>query len=74
MSATGMIEVPLIGALKVDGLTPTQLRDTIEGRISLLDVKVSQVSVNVREFGSKIVYVTGGVVSPGKYYFQEALI
>ncbi|MBN1464824.1 polysaccharide biosynthesis/export family protein [candidate division KSB1 bacterium] len=70
VSASGTIEIPLIGSLMVDGLTPTQLRDTIEGRISLLDVKVTQVSVNVKEYGSKVVYVTGGVLTPGKYNFE----
>ena len=70
VSATGTIEIPLIGAIRVDGLTPTQLRDTIEGRISLLDVKITQVSVNIKEFGSKVVFITGGVVTPGKYYFE----
>ena len=70
VTASGSVEIPLIGTLKVVGLTPAQLRDTIEGRISLLDVKVTQVSVSVKEFGSKVVYVTGGVVTPGKYYFE----
>jgi len=70
VSASGLIEMPLIGSLDVDGLTPAQLRDTIEGRISLLDVKITQVSVTVKEYGSKVVYVTGGVVAPGKYYFE----
>ena len=70
VTASGSVEIPLIGTLKVAGLTPAQLRDTIEGRISLLDVKVTQVSVSVKEFGSKVVYVTGGVVTPGKYYFE----
>ncbi len=70
VAASGTIEIPLIGTLKVAGLTPAKLRDTIEGRISLLDVKVTQVSVSVKEFGSKVVYVTGGVVTPGKFYFE----
>ncbi|MBN1559396.1 polysaccharide biosynthesis/export family protein [candidate division KSB1 bacterium] len=70
VSASGAIEIPLIGTLIVEGLTTNQLRDTIEGRISLLDSKVTQVSVKVTEFGSKVVYVTGGVITPGKYNFE----
>ena len=70
VAASGVIEIPLIGTLTADGTTQAQLRDTIEGRISLLDVKITQVSVNVKEFGSKVVYVTGGVVTPGKFYFE----
>lgn len=70
VSASGKIELPLIGTLQAAGFTAQKLRSVIEGRISLLDVKVTQVAVQVKEFGSKNVYVTGAVVKPGKVSFE----
>ena len=70
VSASGKIELPLIGTLQAAGLTASKLRGIIEGRISLLDVKVTQVAVVVKEFGSKTVYVTGAVIKPGKLNFE----
>ena len=70
VSASGKIELPLIGTLQAAGFTAQKLRSVIEGRISLLDVKITQVAVQVKEFGSKSVYVTGAVVKPGKVNFE----
>ncbi|NOY57872.1 MAG: hypothetical protein GXO75_02930, partial [Calditrichaeota bacterium] len=70
VSATGKIELPLIGTLQASGFTAAKLRSVIEGRISLLDVKVTQVAVLVKKFGSKSVYVTGAVIKPGKVNFE----
>ncbi len=70
VSASGKIELPLIGTLQAAGFTAQKLRSVIEGRISLLDTKVNQVAVQVKEFGSKSVYVTGAVVKPGKVNFE----
>ena len=52
------------------GLTVSRLRQDIVNRISLLDIRVSQASIVVREFGSKVVYVTGAVLTPGKLKFE----
>ncbi|NIA29608.1 MAG: hypothetical protein GWP06_06800 [Actinobacteria bacterium] len=70
VSASGKIELPLIGTLQASGFTAAKLRNVIEGRISLLDVKVTQVAVLVKKFGSKSVYVTGAVIKPGKVNFE----
>ena len=70
VSASGSIEIPLIGSIQASGLTPSKLRQSIEGRISILDVNITQVAVIVREYGSKNVYVMGGVLTPGKLSFE----
>jgi protein involved in polysaccharide export with SLBB domain len=70
VTAAGDIELPLIGAVKAVGLTPNQLRDAILSRISLLDIRITQAAVIVREYASKIVYMTGSVLTPGKQKFE----
>lgn len=70
VSASGEIQLPLIGAIQADGLTLKQLRDNIENRISLVDVNITQASVTVLEYGSKTVYITGAVGGPGKKNFE----
>ena len=70
VSSNGKIEMPLIGAIPAAGLTVSRLRQDIVNRISLLDIRVSQASIVVREFGSKVVYVTGAVLTPGKLKFE----
>ena len=70
VSAAGFIEIPLVGSLEVKGYTPGQLGYRIASRISLIDVTYGQVSVQIKEYGSKTVYVTGGVLTPGKYNFE----
>lgn len=70
VSASGEIQLPLIGTIQAAGLTLKQLRDNIENRISLVDVNITQASVTVLEYGSKSVYLTGAVGSPGKKNFE----
>jgi polysaccharide export outer membrane protein len=70
VTAAGTIEMPLIGAVQAAGLTPAKLRDNIVSRVSLLDMRVTQAAVIVREYASKSVYVTGAVLSPGKKSFE----
>ncbi len=70
VSSNGKIEMPLIGSITAAGLTVNRLRQDIVNRISLLDIRVSQASIVVREFGSKVVYVTGAVLTPGKLKFE----
>jgi protein involved in polysaccharide export with SLBB domain len=70
VTAAGDVELPLIGAVRAAGLTPNQLRDAILSRISLLDIRITQAAVIVREYASKIVYMTGSVLTPGKQKFE----
>jgi polysaccharide export outer membrane protein len=70
VTAIGDVELPLIGTIKAAGLTTSQLRDSILGRISLLDIRITQAAVVVREYASKVVYVTGSVLTQGKLKFE----
>ncbi|NUO79560.1 polysaccharide biosynthesis/export family protein [candidate division KSB1 bacterium] len=70
VNSNGKIELPLIGAIPAAGLTVSRLRQDIVNRISLLDIRITQASIVVREFGSKVVYVTGAVLMPGKLKFE----
>lgn len=70
VSAAGEIEIPLVGSIKVEGLTTRELRERIISRISLFDMNITQVAVTVTKYSSKNVYVTGSVLKPGKYTFE----
>ena len=67
VSEDGTITVPLLGQIKLDGLT----KDEVEAKISsLLEekyLKNPRVSVFIKEYQSKLVSVIGAVESPGTY-------
>ena len=67
VSETGMITLPLLGEIRADGLTPRQLEVTLERLLSASLLKDPQVSVLVREYGSKKVSILGAVGRPGVY-------
>jgi polysaccharide export outer membrane protein len=67
VSARGMINAPFIGAVRADGLTPSQL----EGRITeplAKDYFVNpKVNIRVKEYHSLHYYISGAVKAPGLY-------
>lgn len=69
VGADGMLSLPLIGSIKVDGLTARQLEQDIRNRLkpSLVNPVVS---VNIMQFGSHVVTVEGAVEKPGMYAFK----
>jgi polysaccharide biosynthesis/export protein len=62
----GMISVPLVGEVKVSGMTPVQIEATLVDDLKQY-VNEPRVTVTVAEIGSKNVYVTGEVQHPGSY-------
>lgn len=62
----GMISMPLIGVIKVSGLTLPQIQGTLTERFKRY-LSVAQVTVTVADIKSKVVYVTGEVNKPGVY-------
>ena len=60
----GMISVPLVGDVKVDGMTPDQLKEYLEKEY-LKYIKAPNVSVIVTAINSFKVFVVGGGVSTG---------
>jgi polysaccharide export outer membrane protein len=62
----GMIGLALIGQLKADGLTASQLTDVLKTKLSDW-LENPEVSVDVSRVLSKKFYITGGVNRPGPY-------
>ena len=61
----GMAEFPLIGAVKAQGLTISELENEVEQRFSDGYLKNPQLKLSIEEYKSKEVYVLGAVEKPG---------
>jgi polysaccharide biosynthesis/export protein len=64
LDPTGFIDIPLVGRVHAEGLSPTALKEDLLVRFSR-DVRKPQVSVELIEFGSQPVSVMGAVGTPG---------
>jgi polysaccharide biosynthesis/export protein len=62
----GMISLPLIGEIRVAGLSPEQIQEMVTEKLKTV-LTNPQVTVNVLEVHSKEVYITGEVGKPGAY-------
>lgn len=62
----GMISMPLIGVVKVSGMTPSQIQDMLAAKLHRF-LSVAQVTVTVAEIKSRFVYITGEIGKPGVY-------
>ena len=69
IDSRGMINLPLVGRLKVSGLTPEQLEDEIEKRLAKL-VHAPDVNVSLVEMRSQPISILGSVQSPGVHQIQ----
>lgn len=69
----GRIDFPLCGKVSVGGLTASQAADAITECLKAGFVRRPQVSVLVKEFNSKKVFVFGEVAKPGSYAFEEGM-
>jgi polysaccharide export outer membrane protein len=67
VQADGTSIFPLIGRLKVAGLTPSQLEAELTKRLAQGYIRSPQISVTVQEYRSKTVMVMGEVARPGPY-------
>lgn len=63
----GLITMPLIGNIKVGGLTPSEAEHAIERMLGQNYLQEPQVSIFVVEYANQDVTVTGSVRSPGVY-------
>lgn len=66
VSQNGTISFPLIGTVKVGGLSLIQAEETLATQLQAY-LKSPQVTVFIREYGNKKVYVLGEVSKPGSY-------
>jgi len=62
----GKISLPLLGDLKVSGLSPKQIQQLVTEKLQAL-ITDPQVTVTVTEVRSKMVYITGEIGKPGAY-------
>jgi polysaccharide export outer membrane protein len=67
VSERGTISLPLLGEMHVAGFTAMQVEAFLKGELSRKYVNDPQVSVFVKEHGSKKVSVIGAVGKPGVY-------
>jgi len=66
VSQNGSISLPLVGAVQVGGQTPAEAETYIAGKLK--DFLVSpQVTIFIKEYGNKKVFVLGEVTKPGSY-------
>lgn len=64
---TGQIALPLIGSLKVSGMTVDELTADLVTRFRAAHVRQPQVTVNIVTAASQVVTVDGSVTTPGIY-------
>ena len=64
VNANGSISMPLIGEVKVRGMTIIEAQASIEGKLAKFLVS-PQVSLFIEEYGNKTVFVMGEVQRPG---------
>jgi len=66
----GMISYPIIGEIKAEGLTTTELEETIFKDLSNRLSRFTKVFVNIVQFKRNSIYVFGIVKNPGRYFFE----
>ena len=71
VSSNGTVAMPLIGDVRVTGLTTTQVAAKIEALLANGYLKKPRVSVSIHEY--RQVFVNGEVKKPGGYSYQEGL-
>lgn len=71
LSPDGTIDYPLCGKVTLAGLTPGEAADALNACLKNGYLRRPQVSVLVKEFNSKRVFVFGEVARPGTFPFEE---
>ncbi|MBM3236629.1 hypothetical protein FJZ31_10060 [Candidatus Poribacteria bacterium] len=66
----GMISYPIIGEIKAEGLTTTELEETIFRALSNRLSSFTKVYVSVVQFKRNSIYVFGMVKEPGRFSFE----
>lgn len=67
VSGQGEIDMPLVGVVKVAGLTPQEVQKRLEELYNARFLVNPQITVTVKEFRHQRVAVTGAVAKPGSY-------
>jgi polysaccharide biosynthesis/export protein len=67
VSEAGNITVPLLGIIRVDGLTRSEIERKITSLLQKSFIKNPQVTVFIKEYKSRLVSIVGAVSKPGNY-------
>ncbi len=67
ISDAGKITLPLLGEVRAAGLSRSALERDLASRLEERYLNDAQVSVFIKEYGSKMVSVLGAVMKPGRY-------
>ena len=63
--------MPLIGRVKVDGLTPGEIGEIISNKLRKGYIREPSVSIYPKEYNSKKIIVLGEVAKPGTFPFKN---
>lgn len=67
----GMVTLPLIGDVNVDGLTVPEIQRKLLEALQDYYPSISRIEITITQALSKIIYVSGEVNNPGKYTFRS---
>lgn len=70
VDSSGNIQMPLIGTVRAEDLTPSQLSETLRQQLGARYLQNPQVSISVVSSASQKVTVDGDVTKPGVYEMQ----
>ena len=73
VTADGALRLPLVGSVEVDGLEPEQAQARIEEAYNARYLKNAQVSLIVKKYNSRRIYVLGQVKKPGNYEYAPRM-
>ena len=73
LGADGSFSYPLVGELKAEGVSAAELAKLITRRLEADYLREPQVSVFVKEFNSKKVFVLGEVRKPGTFRYEDKM-
>ena len=74
VAADGTIDFPLIGAVKVEGLEPTEVAHELQTQLRERDMlRDPHVSVYVKNYASKRISVVGAVADPGAFALEPGM-
>ena len=73
VSGNGTIIVPLLGQVKVEGMSIPQISDKIAGALAGDYIIAPQVNVFITKFRAQNIFVNGQVKKPGAFEFEEKM-
>jgi len=69
--SNGTVTVPPVGEIMAQGLRPFDLARELMVRLRDFTRETTQVTVSVEQFNSRAVFLTGQIMSPGRYSFER---